>query len=383
MTPWFSASAVGPVLAARWGLGAVGTAWLTISVQLGFVAGALVSAVLTLSDRWSARRLIAGCAVVAGVAPVGVAVAPTAGAAIVLRLLTGAALAGGYPAGMKAAVGWFREARGWAIGVVVGAVTLGSAVPHLLRWSVPGELWRSVLGAAGVSALVGAGLVLVVPHDGPYAAPAPPFTWRAVPRILRDRALTLANLGYLGHMWELYAMWTWMAVFIAASEQARGGGAAGALPALLTFAVVGSGAVGCWLGGLYADRWGRTVVTSGAMMISGACALSAGVLFGRPLGALVPLLLIWGVTVGADPAQVSPAVSAFAPASPLGTALTLQTSLGLLLTGVTIYLLPAVARPIGWGWSESVLALRPAGGVWAVPALRRRPEAVRLAGGRR
>src|SRR3989441_3688743 len=284
---------------------------------------------------------------------------------------------------MKLTAGWFRQARGWAIGVLVGALTVGSALPHLLRWSVPGELWRSVLGGAGVSALIGAGLVLVVPHDGPYAAPAPRFTWRAVPRILSDRALTLANLGYLGHMWELYAMWTWMAVFIAASGQARGGGAAGALPALLTFAVVGSGAVGCWLGGLYADRWGRTVVTSGAMMISGACALSAGVLFGRPLGALVPLLLIWGVTVVADSAQFSTAVSELAPAEHVGTALTLQTSLGFLLTGVTIYLLPAVASRIGWRWSMSVLALGPACGVWAMLALRRRPEAVRLAGGGR
>src|SRR3989454_2310516 len=383
MAPWFSASAVAPVLAVRWGLGGVGPAWLTISVQLGFVAGALVSAVLTLSDRWSARRLIAGCAVIAGLATVGVAVAPTAAVAITFRLLTGAALAGVYPPGRKLAAGWFREARGWAIGVLVGALTVGSALPHLLRWSVPGELWRSVLGAAGVSALVGAGLVLVVPHDGPYAAPAPVFTWRAVPRILRDRALTLANLGYLGHMWELYAMWTWMAVFIAASEQARGGGAAGALPALLTFAVVGSGAVGGWLGGLYADRWGRTVVTSGAMMISGACPLSARVLVGRPLGALRPPLLVLGVTVVADSAQFSTAVSELAPAEHVGTALTLQTSLGFLLTCVTIYLLPAVASRVGWRWSMSVLALGPACGVWAMLALRRRPEAVRLAGGRR
>ena len=384
MAPWFSASAVAPVLAARWGLGGVGTAWLTISVQLGFVAGALVSAVLTLSDRWSVRRLIAGCAVIAGLATVGVAVAPTAGVAITLRLLTGAALAGVYPPGMKLTAGWFREARGWAIGVLVGALTVGSALPHLVRWSVPGDMWRAVLGAAAASAWVGAGLVLVVPHDGPYAAPAPAFTWRAVPRILRDRALTLANLGYLGHMWELYAMWTWMAVFIAASEQARVGGAAGgALPALLTFAVVGSGAVGCWLGGRYADRWGRTVVTSGAMVISGACALAAGAMFGRPLGALVPLLLVWGVTVVADSAQFSTAVSELAPADHVGTALTLQTSLGFLLTCVTIYLLPAVATRIGWRWSMSVLALGPACGVWAMLALRSRPEALRLAGGRR
>src|SRR3989442_2366143 len=179
-------------------------------------------------------------------------------------------------------------------------------------------------------------------------------------------------------------MWTWMAVFIAASEQARGGDAAsGALAAMLTFAVVGSGAVGCWLGGLYADRWGRTVVTSVAMMFSGACALSAGVVFGRPLGALVPLLLVWGVTVVADSAQFSTAVSELAPADHVGTALTLQTSLGLLLTCVTIYLLPAVGSRIGWGWRVGMLALGPAGGGWGVGAPRRRPEAGRGGRGRK
>src|SRR2546425_3648755 len=199
MTPWFSASAVGPVLAARWGLGAVGTAWLTISVQLGFVAGALVSAVLTLSDRWSARRLIAGCAVIAGLGTVGVAVAPTAAVAITFRLLTGAALAGVYPPGMKLAAGWFREARGWAIGVLVGALTVGSALPHLLRWSVPGELWRSVVRGAGGGALIGAGLVLGGARDGPDAAPAPPVTWRAGPPVLSRPAPPLAKLRYPRH----------------------------------------------------------------------------------------------------------------------------------------------------------------------------------------
>src|SRR2546427_663962 len=144
---------------------------------------------------------------------------------------------------MKIAAGWFREARGWAIGILVGALTLGSALPHLVRWAVPADAWRAVLGVAAASALAGGLLVLAIPHDGPYAAPAPRFTWTAVPRILRDRALGLANLGYLGHMWELYAMWTWMVVFIAASEQAHGGDAAGrALPAPPTFAVLRSGA---------------------------------------------------------------------------------------------------------------------------------------------
>ena len=385
MAPWFSASAVAPTLTRVWYLTPTGTAWLTISVQLGFVAGALVSAVLTLADRWSARRLVVGAAALAAAATVGVAFAPGPGIGIAARMLTGAALAGVYPPGMKIAAGWFREGRGWAIGILVGALTLGSAVPHLVRWAAPPDAWRLVLGIAAACALAGGILVLAVPNDGPFAAPSPRFSWSAAPRILRDRAVLLANLGYLGHMWELYAMWTWMAVYVAASERLRRGVEADttALAALVTFAVVGSGAIGCWLGGKYADCWGRTLVTSIAMVVSGVCALVVGLFFGGPLTALVPLLLVWGVTVVADSAQFSTAVSELAPADYVGTALTLQTSMGFLLTCATIYLLPAVATAIGWRWSMSVLAVGPALGVWAMLALRRRPEAVRLAGGRR
>jgi len=384
MAPWFSASAVAPALSRVWRLDAAGAAWLTISVQLGFVAGALVSALLTLSDRWSARRLVAGCAWLAGLATLGVAFAPGPGAGIALRMLTGAALAGVYPPGMKIVAGWYREGRGLAIGVLVGALTLGSALPHLIRWAVPAEYWRPVLDIAAAAALLGGLLVLLVPHDGPFATPAPPFTWRAAPSILADRAVSLANLGYLGHMWELYAMWTWLAAFVAASEVARTGGdsTGSGAPAFITFAVVGSGALGCWLGGKYADRWGRTLITSVAMTVSGACALAVGLVFGRPLPVLVPLLLVWGVTVVADSAQFSAAVSELAPRELVGTALTLQTSLGFLLTCLTIYLLPWVAARMGWRWSMSLLALGPACGVWAMLVLRRRPEAASLAGGR-
>ena len=384
MAPWFSASAVAPALSRLWRLDTAGGAWLTISVQLGFVAGALVSALLTLSDRWSARRLVAGCAWLAGLATLGVAFAPGPGAGIALRMLTGAALAGVYPPGMKIVAGWYREGRGLAIGVLVGALTLGSALPHLIRWAVPAEYWRPVLDIAAAAALLGGLLVLLVPHDGPFATPAPPFTWRAAPSILANRAVSLTNLGYLGHMWELYAMWTWLAAFVAASEVARTGGdsTGSGAPAFITFAVVGSGALGCWLGGKYADRWGRTLITSVAMTVSGACALAVGLVFGRPLPVLVPLLLVWGVTVVADSAQFSAAVSELAPRELVGTALTLQTSLGFLLTCLTIYLLPWVAARMGWRWSMSLLALGPACGVWAMLVLRRRPEAASLAGGR-
>ncbi len=385
MAPWFSASAVAPTLARVWQLTPGGTAWLTMSVQLGFVAGALLSAILTLADRVSARRLVAGSAMLAAAATVGVAGASGFAVGIGCRVLTGAALAGVYPPSMKIAAGWFKEGRGLAIGILVGALTLGSASPHLVRWAVSPAEWRIVLFVAAASAVAGGLLMLLVPGDGPYAAPSPPFSLAAAPRILKDRGVLLVNLGYLGHMWEVYAMWTWMAAFVAASERARRGATAEVttLAALVTFAVVGSGAIGSWLGGKYADRWGRTLVTSGAMVLSASCALLVGLLFGMPLTVLLPVLVIWGITVVADSAQFSAAVSELAPRDYVGTALTLQTSLGFLLTCATIYLLPKVAATIGWRWSMSVLAIGPALGVWAMLVLRQRPEARLLAGGAR
>jgi MFS family permease len=389
MAPWFSASAVAPTLVRLWHLGTAGAAWLTISVQLGFVVGAMTSALLTLADIWSARRLVAASALLAALGTLGVAVAPGPELAIAFRFLCGAALAGVYPPGMKIAAGWFRDRRGLAIGIVVGALTIGSATPHLVRSIVPGSEWRLVLVAAAVSACAGGLLVLRVPNDGPFAAPSPPFRWSAVPRILRDRGVALTNCGYLGHMWELYAMWTWIAAFVAQSELVRlerGGGrevASTAVPAVVAFAVIASGALGSWAGGSLADRWGRTLVTSGAMAISGCCALAVGLLFARPLPELVPLLVLWGIVAVADSAQFSTAVSELAPREYVGTALTLQTSLGFLLTCVTIYGLPAVAARWGWRWSMSVLAVGPAAGVGAMLALRRRPEALRLASGHR
>jgi MFS family permease len=383
MAPWFSASVVAPYLATAWHLSPAGTSWLTISVQLGFVAGALSSAMLTLADRWSARRLVAGAAMLAALATLGVASAPNAQVGITFRILTGAALAGVYPPGMKIVAGWFKDGRGLAIGILVGALTLGSAAPHLVRWLIPWQAWRLVMLVAAGGAVIGGLLVLLLPSDGPYAAPSPPFTWSAAPRLLRDRAIALANLGYLGHMWELYAMWTWIAAFIFASEHARRGLAPDVtgFVAIATFAVVGSGAIGCWLGGRYADRVGRTLITTAAMMVSGVCCLAVGFLYGSHPALLMPVLLIWGISIVADSAQFSAAVSELAPREYVGTALTLQTSLGFLLTCSTIYLLPRFAAFIGWRWSMTFLAFGPATGVIAMLALRRRPEARQLAGG--
>jgi MFS family permease len=379
MAPWFSASAVSGTLTHLWSLSSTGAAWLTVSVQLGFVTGAFISSALALSDLWSARRLFACSAAAAALATALITSAPNAATAFVLRFVTGATLAGAYPPGMKLAAGWYKAGRGMAIGVMVGALTLGSAVPFLVRWAVPANEWKLVLLIASLGALAGAGLILLVPNDGPYAAPSPRFSWSAVPRILERPSIRLATLGYLGHMWEVYAMWASVAAFIVASEMARGGSAS--LAPLVTFIVVGIGAPGCWLGGVLADRWGRVRTTSLAMLISGLCSLFVGAAFGASLWLLVPVLLLWGVSVVADSAQFSTAISELAPSEYVGTALTLQTSLGFLLTCVTILGLPTLASHVGWHWAMAPLAIGPALGVWAMQALGRRPEARQLAGG--
>ncbi|MFD1646799.1 MFS transporter [Haloarchaeobius litoreus] len=384
MSLWFSASAAAPELAAEWGLTATETAWLTIAVQLGFVVGALLSAILTLSDVVRPRYLIAASAVGGAACTALIAgVVTSAVPAIVLRFLTGVALAGVYPPGMKLLAGWFREGRGFAIGTMVGALTVGSALPHLLRSLGGVGEPRVVLYGAAALATVGGLLVLLV-EPGPYQAPAAPFDPGAIGRILRDRETMLANGGYFGHMWELYAVWTWIPAYLVASLAAGGGSSESAsLASLLAFGTIGVGGLGAVLAGSAADRLGRTSVTSASMVVSGVACLGAGLVFGSSLVLLVPFVLVWGVAIVADSAQFSAAVSELAEESYVGTALTLQTAIGFLLTTVSIQLVPVLVGVVGWRWAFAPLALGPLVGTLSMLRLRGSAAASKLAGGRR
>jgi MFS family permease len=387
MALWFSASAVVPQLTGEWQLSGAQQSWLTMSVQAGFVVGALFSAIVNLADRISPQRLVAISTLAGAVSNAAIALfADSPGVAIALRALTGVCLAGVYPPGMKLMASWCKEDRGLGIGLLVGALTIGSASPHLINalpilGGVAGmPPWRSVLLVASACAVLGAVLVGAFVKPGPMLPAARRFNWRYATRGLVERPSRLANFGYLGHMWELYAMWSWTPVFLLASYQQAGWSETAARVA--GFGAIAMGGLGSVVAGKWADRWGRTRVSIGSLVISGACCLIAGPLFGSP-ALLTGVCLLWGFAVVADSAQFSTAVSELADPEHIGTALTVQTSLGFLLTMVTIWMIPPLVETIGWEWAFATLVVGPVFGIVSMARLRGLPEAERMASGNR
>jgi len=356
---WFAASAAAPALRAEWEIGQVGEALLTIGVQLGFVVGALASAVSNLPDRVDPPRLLGVGAVVAAAATLATALLVDGpAAAVALRVVTGIALALVYPVGMKIVVSWFADRRGLAVSVMVGSLAVGSIVPQLIAGTLD-EAWRTALVVSAVLAL-GAAVLQRWIRVGPLVARSEGFRPGAVVDVWCERAPRLANLGYLGHMWELYAVWAWAPAYLAASLAARGEPASrGLVGAVVFVAFGGCGILGCLVAGWAGDRVGRARAATGAMLVSGGCCLLAAVAFGGPLCLLVPLLMVWGASVIADSAMFSACLGTVVDQRYVGTALTLQTALGFLLTVVTIQLVPVVASAASWPVAVAMLSVGP------------------------
>ena len=370
MSLWFAASAVSAQYQQMWSLTASEAAWLTTAVQLGFVGGTAVSAVLNLADIVAARRLFAGSALLAAGCNAMVLSAHGLDTALLWRALTGVCLAGVYPPAMKMIATWFRARRGMAVGTIVGALTVGKALPYLVK-AIPGASIANVTLTASVGAVAAAVIVWRGYRDGPYAFPPRRFSWQLVGDVAREPRWRLAMGGYLGHMWELYAAWTWLPVFVAASVAAQGLDArtAGMRASVVAFCALAVGGAGCVWGGVVADRRGRAWLVNTAMMLSGACALLIGATFGRSLWLLAPVALVWGFFVIADSAQFSVMVTESVPAHAVGTALTLQTSLGFLLTAGVIQLVPLLEARVGWPWAFTMLALGPVVGIASIKVL--------------
>jgi MFS family permease len=385
--PWFSASAVAPLLAAEWHTTGLDLPLLTVAVQVGFAVAAIGLALSGAADVVPGRVLFVSGALVAAIANLGFAFAadgPTS--ALLWRALTGAGIAAAYPIALRMIAGWFSRDRGLAIGIIIAALTIGSALPHLLRalGTSAGADWHAIVAAASAAAVLGAAVVGLGHRRGPLEVDAQRFSPAVAASAFREPSVRLANLGYLGHMWELYAMWTWLPLFIAASFAAAGVPDP-AVASAASFAVVAIGGIGCVVAGALADKLGRTTLTIAAMAGSGASAIVAGLVFGADPAVVTIVGLVWGLTVIADSAQFSTAVSELAPPGTSGSALSVQLASGFLLTAVAILIVGALDPGDGSTWRLAfwMLAIGPAVGISAMWRLRGRPEAVKMAGGHR
>jgi MFS family permease len=390
MSLWFTGTAVLPQVTAIWKSDLGLSAWLTIAVQVGFAAGALGFALFNIPDIFNPIAVLAVSSILAAAANAGFAfVAEHPVPAILMRGATGFFLAGVYPTGMKIIAGWFQQGRGLALGIMIGALTVGSALPHGVN-SFGGIAWRGVVLIGSGFALVAALIVAIGVRQGPYATAPSRLDLSQVGEIIRNRPLRLANLGYLGHMWELYSMWAWIAViFSASSHWPR------SKFELSTAAVIGVGLIGCVWAGAASDRLNHVVsvragaakgipeqvvtdriaqrarVTVIAMIVSTACCLAAALVFHSPQ-ALLLVALVWGIAVIADSAQFSAIISEVSHKSYMGTALTLQTALGFLLTAFVIRLMAAIANSFGWRVALVSMAVGPVLGIWAMSRLMKR-----------
>src|SRR5215813_1939833 len=373
MSLWFTGTAVLPQVTKIWQSDIALGSWLTVAVQIGFAFGALTFALFNIPDIFNPIRVFVASAIAAAAANAGFAwAAPHPLPAILLRGATGFFLAGVYPPGMKIIAGWFQKGRGLALGIIIGALTVGSAVPHAVN-SFGAIPWRGVVLLGSAQAVIGALIVAVAVREGPYAMPQSRLDLSQIGEIVRNRPLRLANLGYLGHMWELYSMWGWIAVILAAaSDWSR------SKSEIATTAVIAIGAVGCIWAGAASDRLQNSLdalriaqrarVTVIAMAVSSACCILAALVFQFPALLLI-VALVWGIAVIADSAQFSAIISEVAEKSYMGTALTLQTALGFLLTAFVIRLMAAIASRFGWQTAVASMALGPLLGIWAMMGL--------------
>ena len=361
---WFAINAVMPDLQRQMGWAASDVGRLTSALQLGFIAGTLVFAVLTIADRYSSRRVFLMCALAGALCTLGALLQVESFSALLFwRACTGFFLAGIYPVGMKIAAQWFPKGLGVALGWLVGALVLGSASAHGIRALTTDLPWSSVmLSVAGLAALGGLMLYVCVPEPIQKPSQAKQLQWRALAVVWTDRRVRSSVLGYFGHMWELYTLWVLVPLILATRFE-------GTQLSLAAFAVIGVGALGCILGGLLAQRLGSAWVATLQLTLSGLCCVLAPWLLDAPVEWMMFWLMVWGVTAAGDSPQFSTLTASNAPPQAVGSVLTLTNSIGFGISIVSIELFTALSSSVALSALLPWLSIGPLLGIWAMRTL--------------
>jgi len=380
ISTWFSATAVIPQLRIIWELTPTTSAWMTIAVQLGFVVGAVISSLFNIADLVSSRYIIMVGSIGAAIANSLLLIADSPEIGIPLRFATGFFIAGVYPPALKLLSTWFQENRGLALGILAAAIVFGQGIPHLIN-GLGGLDWRIAIWVTSFQAFAAGLIAVFLVREGPYPFPKAVADLRQIGLALKNRGVRLATLGYIGHMWELFAMYAWILLFFIDVINFYEIGL-GAAASFAVFVVYASGGIGSWIGGILADRWGRTNTTILLMAISGSCAILIGLVYQSSLFLTMLIGLIWGITVVGDSAQFSTIVTETADQSYVGTALTVQLAAGFAVTIVTIWLLPFIQEMFSWRWAFALLAIGPIIGTGAMLRLKSSPESVKIGGGK-
>ncbi len=369
---WYSASVIAPELIENWNLSSNSEAWLSASVPIGFVIGALFSSYFGMADRFNPRKVLALSAFIGAVLNALLIIVDSGFFGILLRILTGITLTGVYPIAVKIISEWFPKKRGLAMGILIAALTLGSSLPHFIVMFFSSVNWKIVIICSSILALLSAFIVSFILEDAPVKSKKLPFSLKVIKKVVMNKPVMLANYGYFGHMWELYAMWTWLPAFLTASFLTYSPEIPHWFIALSSFISIGiAGGIGSVIGGLISDKIGRANLTILSMFISAICSIIIGFTFGEYVWLTLIISIIWGVSVISDSAQFSAAVSEIAEVEYVGTALTFQMCIGFLITIFSINLIPIIQRIVGWEWVFSILAIGPILGIMSMVKFRR------------